>query len=110
MKPNYTTESPFIPLVEDHYQNTINLERNRAIAAEARKSARLLAIQKKKKCTAIMIEGLFLTSIFGGIGCTACLATALGYINTIVGVILGSVFLLVSGFVAGSAYERSMNV
>ena len=107
---NYTTEAPFANMVENHYQTTKTIERNRAIAAEARRSAKLLAAQKKRKRNMIIAEGLLASLFATVIGTCAQVAAAFGLLNNVVAIILGTVFLLVAGFAAGSAYQRSMNV
>lgn len=110
MKPNYTTDTPFAPLVEHKHQNNIILEHNRAVAAEARRSAMLLAEQKKRKRNSILAEGALASLFSTALGICAQVAGAFGLINNIVSIILGTALLLVAGFAAGSAYERSMNV
>ena len=110
MKTNYTTEAAFIPLVEDHHQKLIDRHNKRAIEAEARKSAKLAAEQKKRKRKSIIAEGLLASVFSAAIGISALVVLAFGWLNCVVAIILGIVFLIVSGFTAGSAYERSMNV
>ena len=110
MKPNYTTDTPFAPLVENKHQTNIIIERNRAVAAEARRSAKLLAEQKKRKRNSIIAEGVLASLFSTSLGICAQVAGAFGLINNVVSIVLGTALLLAAGFAAGSAYVRSMNV